>query len=188
MHRGSEPCCTVRMPGWRGLPRTLRGRCHRAEGSLSVRGLRLGFSPRDAGVDVVCQGHSPAVGYGCVQLSGLAQAARGPFQPGRKRRGGKEARRAGGVGGEGLPGRARSGSSGRPRPWGGLGGGLRSVCACVPARRPRPSPGGAARWAGAGVFTVTWTRRWQLGRCQVIGAEEPPPQPGRKMQDGPAGP
>lgn len=77
----------------------------------------------------------------------------------------------------------------RPRRAGRAGGGgLRSVCACVPARRPRPSPGGAARWAGAGVFTVTWTRRWQLGRCQVIGAEEPPPQPGRKMQDGPAGP
>lgn len=115
--------------------------------------------------------------------------------PGREEtRRGEEARRAGGVRGEGLPGRAEQGAEREfretPAPeagWAG-GGGLRSVCACVPARRPRPSPGGAARWAGAGVFTVTWTRRWQLGRCQVIGAEEPPPQPGRKMQDGPAGP
>lgn len=111
------------------------------------------------------------------------------LQAGRKQERGGEARGAGGAGAEGLPGRAGKGAGvpGAPGASGrGRGAALR-VRLCAGAAPP-PFPGGAARWAGAGVFTVTWTRRWQLGRCQVIGAEEPPPQPGRKMQDGPAGP
>lgn len=61
MLRGSEPCCSSEDARLAGLPRPLRGRRHPAE-TLSVRGLCLGFSPWDAGADVVCQGHSPGEG------------------------------------------------------------------------------------------------------------------------------